>query len=253
MAAPTFLFTPASTIYEVISASPSNTDFQVTFKYKISDRDTIPAWFYASGNSQGYQANPPGPSLDWNFVAHDGFTAEEQRYLEVRSDMLSAGWAAWKDEAGDVNVMNRTSALSFMQVAMKDQIQISSNYTIQSFYTYNTYRVNASGAITITLPNPVTAVQRHVNFKVDNAGGTITLVSESGTVDGASSSTLIKSDTIQTYYNDGTNWHSSKPVGFDMTDDAPVTTIRCLSQTQYNTLTAGAGADDNTLYLIKDE
>lgn len=246
MAAPTYLHTPAGEIYEVLNSSPTDTDLNVIFKYKISDRDTIPAWFYG-GNSSGFPQNEPGPSLNWNWT--DG----GQTHIQIRTAHTSAGWSKWSDQDGSEDIFNRSSVLGCMQLAMKDSINIVSDYEMQPFYTYNTYRVNAGSDLTITLPEPATAVQRHVNIKVDNAAGVITLASASGTIDGQSTVTLIESDTLQTYYNDGTNWYSNKPIGFSNDDTTPVTTIRSLTLTEYNTLTAGAGADDNTLYLIKDE
>lgn len=245
MAAPTLLFTPKDEIYEVLSASPGS-GFSVIFKYKISDRDTIPAWFYTSGNTEGYPANDPGGSSNWNWF---GDTTK----IKINTDHVSAGWAQWKDDDGNVDIFNRSAVLGCMQVAMKDSITISSDYRIQEFYTYNTYRVIPSTDITVTLPDPGPAVQRHVNIKVDRSPGVATLSAARGTIDGQSSITLAQSPNIQTFYNDGTNWFSTKSVGFDNSDDTPVTAIRSLTQSQYNTLTAGVGANSNTLYLIRDE
>lgn len=246
MAVPTYLHTPAGAVYEVLNDTPDDTDLNVVFKYKISDRDTVPAWFYSS-NTSGFPQNEPGPSLNWNW------TDEDQTHIRINTTHTSAGWSKWSDQDGNEDVFNRSAVLGCMQLAMKDSITITSDYEIQPFYTYNTYRVQAGGDLTITLPDPAPAVQRHVNIKVDNASGVITLNTVSGNIDGQSTVTLTKSDTLQTYYNDGTNWYSNKPVGFSNDDTNPVTTLRSLTQTEYNTLTAGTGADDNTLYLIKDE
>lgn len=242
MAAPTYLYTPAGETYDVLNASPGDNTIEVIFKYPISDRDTIPAWFYKDGNNHDFGS---GASWEW--------TDTGRTTIEINTEMVSAGWAQWQDEDGATDIFNRSSVLGFMQVAMKDSVTITSDYRIQEFYTYNTYRINASSDLTVTLPSPIPAVQRHVNLKVDDATGVITLSAAHGTIDGSATKTLSKSDTIQTYYNDGTNWYSSKPVGFSDDDDTPVTTMRCVTQSQYNTLSAGGSIDDNTLYLIKDE
>ena len=242
MAAPTYLFTPAGATYDVINASPGDTTIEVVFKYPISDRDTIPAWFYVDGNTHNFG---DGASWEW--------TDSGRQTIDIKTDMVSAGWSAWKDEDGNTDIFNRSAILGFMQVAMKDSITITSDYRIQEYYTYNTYRIDASSDLTITLPEAQPAVQRHVNLKVDNATGVITLSAAWGTIDGSATKTLSRSDTIQTFYNDGANWYSSKPVGFSDDDDTPVTTMRCVTQSQYDALSVNGGPDDNTLYLIKDE
>lgn len=239
MAAPDKLFTPDGAIYEVLAVSPDfpnqATGTYVTFKYKLSDNDTVPAWFKV----------PPAGNT-WTFTNND------KTHIRIEEDIQEAEWSKWDDTPGHPDLFNRTVMLSWMSNAMFDEKEIDSNYAIEAHYTYNTYRIDAStNAVTITLPDPTQAVQRHVNLKVDDATNTITLTTPTGTIDGNSLLTLPYADCKQTFYTNGTNWYSSTPISFNTTDSAPVTNIRSMTQSEYNTLTGSGLEDNNTLYVIR--
>ena len=71
-----------------------------------------------------------------------------------------------------------------------------------------TILANTSGAdITVRIPSASFAMEKIYNIKKIHASNTLTIVSDSGTIDGAASKSITSLYESLTMHSDGTNWH----------------------------------------------
>jgi hypothetical protein len=90
---------------------------------------------------------------------------------------------------------------------------INSSTTLDE--TYYTVLANIGGNITITLPNAIECLGRtYVIKKISNNVSTITLTSNGGLIEGATTQTITGYKQCATLQSDGENWHLIGAVGF---------------------------------------
>lgn len=258
MALPEKLYVETGAIYEGLKYIEESG--VVNFKYKYSDGSTIPAWFRntdapGTAANNGRYESPGNVGGVWEFCDENGVEKPSATdfdvsvtHIKVKNAGNFANWTAWEP-----GMLNRAALLGVMQNGQFYEKIITSDYIIKHDYTYNTYRVNASGnEVTVTLPDPSEVLQRSIRIIVDDSSYLVTLARNGNEqIDGSTSDTTLTAgpNAVQ-IATDGVNWYTQSSVGYSHSDSAPIQTIRTMTQHEYDTLSV---KDSNTLYIIQKD
>ena len=259
-AIPDQLHTPETFTYPVINYTSGATgdEVLVSFKYTITNHETIPMWFKAQDIANG----------DITLISGD---------TAVRIDKtggLDVGyWNKWGSGSSDLDMLNRAALWSAMSNGQFHERAVGGTdpavFEIKTFYTYYQYRVNTNvHSKTIVLPDP-TGPQKCVRIIHENSQNTNTLTIRAANGDklrhfednggteaggGESDITLpnknnMESCVIECYADDAFSadgWTVRVPVVGDLRDTNPIANIRRMSQSEYDAITPL----ENTLYII---
>jgi hypothetical protein len=252
MAVPDKLYVPTGATYEVLASDPSNAANAVSFKYKFTDSgETIPAWFKVADT---------GESSGGTFTL-----AGDNSTITIDSGGSYAYWGKWGSAgSGDLDLTNRAALHSAMASGMFTELSVSADHTLRSDYTYKTVRADASSSnVKITLP---AANSPQTIIRLVATCGSTTRVSIAppadgylnGVVDAGNNEADIAlpldwaSDTpiLITQDNESNNlgWRAQLPTSGDLSDSAPIASIRRMTQSAYDAL---GSTDPNTLYVIE--
>jgi len=251
MAVPEKLYVPTGATYEVFSSDPPNTDTAVSFKYKYTDSgETIPAWF---------KVEDTGESAGGIFTLGGGGTT-----ITIDSGGSYAVWDIWGSGLGDLDITNRAALHSAMAAGMFTELSVTTSHTLRSDYTYKTVRADASsGNLTITLPatnSPQTTIRLVATCGASTrvtiappADGYLNGVADLGNNEADIALPLNwASDTPILFTQDSESgnlgWRTQLPTSGDLSDSAPISSIRRMTQSAYDAL---GSTDPNTLYVIE--
>jgi hypothetical protein len=251
MAVPDKLYVPTGTTYEVLESDPSNEATAVSFKYKFTDSgETIPAWFKVSDT---------GESGTGVFTLGGGNAT-----ITINSGGSYAVWNKWGSGSGDLDITNRSALHSAMATGMFTELSVSADHTLRSDYTYKTVRADASSSnLTITLPtvnSPQTTIRLVATCGASTrvtiappADGFLNGVADLGGNEAdvalplnwaSDTPILITQDTESS----NLGWRTQLPTSGDLSDSAPIASIRRMTQSAYDAL---GSTDPNTLYVIE--
>jgi len=244
--------------YEVIQENPTNSALSVVFKYNISDHETIPAWILASDNVSYAVVDGTGGGSGADK------TEEGKRYVQINSShqlQQLAVWGKWGDGDGDSDLLNRTAIRALMAAGQFQQEIFEGTYTISDFYTYKAYAFNATFSSSHICELPHTGCPQNIIrvFAKASGGNTVTVRAQVGdALDGTSQGSIVLPATSTGEYyefhqvRDGSSlavgWESKLPISGDLSDSAPIASIRRMTQNAYDAL---ASTDPNTLYVIE--
>ena len=240
--------------FEVIDETPDNADIDVSFKYRITDEETIPAWFLASDNV--------------TYTVVDGVNENAgKRLVSVNSSHLLAevvSWGKWGSSAADKDLLNRSAVWGLCAAGQyQEEVMSTTNgvYTIHPFATYKAYMFNSTFGESKICELPLTGCPQRIIrvHAITNSSNTVTVRAQYGDqLNGTSQGSItLPTNTNGAYYEfhqvrkSGSleaGWKCVLPVSGDSSDTTPVTTIRRMTQSAYDAL---ASTDPNTLYIIE--
>jgi hypothetical protein len=241
--------------FEVLNENPTNADIDVIFKYKITDEETIPAWFLASDN------------VTYTVVDGVGQNAGK-RFVSVNSSHLLdevVNWGKWGSDADDKDLLNRAAIWGLCAAGQYQEEMMSldaaNTYTIHPFATYKAYMFNSTFGTSAICELPLTGCPQRIIrvHAITNTSNTVTVRAQAGDqLNGTSQGSItLPTNTSGAYYEFhqvrkagslDAGWKCVLPVSGDSSDTTPVTTIRRMTQSDYNALST---KDPNTLYVIE--
>lgn len=241
------------TTFEVLEENPSNADIDIVFKYNITDKETIPGWFLASDNI--------------TYTVSDGtgdFAGKRVVSVNTSHNLTQVvNWGKWGSGSTDKDLLNRSAIWSMCAAGQYQEENLSTSgngaYTIHPFATYKAYMFNSTFGSDEICELPLTGCPQRIIrvHAITNSSNTVTVRAQIGDqLNGTSQGSItLPTNTNGAYYEFHqvrkagsleAGWKCVLPVSGDPSDSDPVTTIRRMTQSEYNGITP----DDNTLYII---